>query len=185
MTLSGLFAQKLYKNSFKVYLLKRSRQILLPTLSWSLIILLITIILEDIQFISIKSLLINSLWFLKSVFICGILGYIAFKPKRHRIIWIILSILLSQFCLIWNIFSMYPCFLLGILIHKYSTEFFKYKQLIILICGCLFLGLSIYVSFNPNMWILNKGIRAALFSGELSILNSLELIIKVIIKKYI
>lgn len=54
MTLSGLFAQKLYKNSFKVYLLKRSRQILLPTLSWSLIILLITIILEDIQFISIK-----------------------------------------------------------------------------------------------------------------------------------
>lgn len=54
MTLSGLFAPQLYKNSFKEYLLKRSRQILLPTLSWSIIIFLITIILDDIQFISIN-----------------------------------------------------------------------------------------------------------------------------------
>lgn len=184
MTLSGLFSHKLYKLSFKEFIFKRSRQILLPTISWTIIIIGI-LILEDTTSISIKSIMINSLWFLKSLFICCILGYIAFKPSKHRIKCIIFSIILSQVCLIWNVYVMYPCFLFGILIHKYITELIKYKRLIIFVCGGLFFVLSIYISFTPEMWILNKGIRLTIFSGELSIWEKVQLLTIVMIKKYI
>lgn len=66
MTLSGLFARNSFRASFKDYFMKRGRQVLLPCLSWSLIIFAVIVILGgDLQIYTIKSFAINSLWFLK------------------------------------------------------------------------------------------------------------------------
>lgn len=185
MSLSGIFAYKSYRLPVKQYLLKRSRQVLLPCFSWSIITLVFLLILTDNQSFSLQSFVVNSLWFLKSVFVCGVLGLIAFKPQRHRIRWILVSLILSQFCLIWNVFIMYPCFLLGILIFNNLAWLVKYKWIVISLSGMIFFTLSLYISFRPDFWIFNKGIRAAFFSGELTLSNGIPLLIEVILKRYI
>ena len=173
MTLSGLFARNSFRGSFKDYLMKRGRQVLLPCLSWSLIILAVIAILGgDLQIYTIKSFAINSLWFLKSVFVCGVLGFIAFKPQRNRIMWVVITLILSQVILIWNVFIMYPCFLFGIYIFKYLSWILEYKCLVLVISGVSFMVFSLYVSFSPDFWVRDQGIREALFSGTLSLMDN-------------
>lgn len=185
MTLSGLFARNSFRASFKDYFMKRGRQVLLPCLSWSLIIFAVIVILGgDLQIYTIKSFAINSLWFLKSVFVCGILGFIAFKSQRNRVMWVVLTLLLSQVILIWNVFIMYPCFLFGICIFKYLSWILKYKCLVLVISGLLFMVFSLYVSFSPNFWVRDQGIREALFSGTLSLMDNALFLMKVILKRY-
>lgn len=186
MSLSGLFAYKSYRLSVKQYLLKRSREVLLPCVSWSIIILVFLLILTaNNQSFSLQSFVVNSLWFLKSVFVCGVLGLIAFKPQRHRIRWILVSLILSQCCLIWNVFIMYPCFLFGILIFRYISWIINHKVWVLCLFGFIFFGLSLYVSVTPDFWILNRGIRSALFSGELTVRESFVFLAEVVFKRYI
>lgn len=184
MSLSGMFAHKSYRLPVNQYLLKRCRQILLPCFSWSIITLVFLLILTDNQSFSFQSFAINSLWFLKSVFVCGILGLIAFKPQKYRIRWILFSLIISQFCLIWNVFIMYPCFLFGILIFRYISWIINHKTWILCLSGIIFFGFSLYVSFTPNFWILNKGIRAAIFSGELTVRENIVFLMEVVSKRY-
>lgn len=185
MTLSGLFARNSFRASFKDYFMKRGRQVLLPCLSWSFSIFAVIVILGgDLQIYTIKSFAINSLWFLKSVFVCGILGFIAFKSQRNRVMWVVLTLLLSQVILIWNVFIMYPCFLFGICIFKYLSWILKYKCLVLVISGLLFMVFSLYVSFSPNFWVRDQGIREALFSGTLSLMDNALFLMKVILKRY-
>ena len=171
MTLSGLFARNSFRASFKDYFMKRGRQVLLPCLSWSLIIFAVIVILGgDLQIYTIKSFAINSLWFLKSVFVCGILGFIAFKSQRNRVMWVVLTLLLSQVILIWNVFIMYPCFLFGICIFKYLSWILKYKCLVLVISGLLLWYFLYMYLFHL---IFGLGIRVSeklLFSGTLSLM---------------
>lgn len=56
MALSGLFARRAYQGSFKDFLVKRGRQVLLPCLSWSLIIYIVLAFLDrDIHIHGIRS----------------------------------------------------------------------------------------------------------------------------------
>lgn len=185
MTLSGLFARNSFRASFKDYFMKRSRQVLLPCLSWSLIILAVIVVLgTDLQIHAIKLFAINSLWFLKSVFVCGILGFIAFKPQRNRVMWVVFTLLLSQVILIWNVFIMYPCFLYGICIFKYLSWISKYKCSVLVISGLLFVVFSVYVSLSPDFWVRDQGIREALFSGTLSLKDNALFLMEVVLKRY-
>ena len=72
MALSGLFARRAYQGSFKDFLVKRGRQVLLPCSLWSLIIYIVLAFLDgDIHIHGIRSFAVNTLWFLKSVFDAG------------------------------------------------------------------------------------------------------------------
>ena len=61
MALSGLFARKAFQLRFNEYLLKRGRQLLLPCVSWSIIILMVVGVLGEWTSLSIKSFAIDSL----------------------------------------------------------------------------------------------------------------------------
>lgn len=185
MALSGLFARKAFQLRFNEYLLKRGRQLLLPCVSWSIIILMVVGVLGEWTSLSIKSFAIDSLWFLKSAFVCGILGFWALRPHKNRIVWVFFTLLLSQMCWVWNVFMMYPCFLLGMCIFSYLSWIVKHKRTILFISGLCFFSCSLYLSFTPDFWILNKGIRAMLFSGVYSLQESLGIIIEVMLKRYI
>lgn len=185
MVLSGLFARRAYQGSLRDFLVKRGKQVLLPCLSWSLIIYVVLFILDGNKPINENiSFAINSLWFLKSVFVCGLLGYVAFKPHGNRVLWIAFSLLLSQVTLVWNVFIMYPCFLFGIGVYSYLSDVMRFKRWVLVISGLLFVVSSLYVAFTPDFWVRDQGIREALFSGTLSLTGNMFFLLEVIFKRY-
>ena len=185
MALSDLFARRAYQGSFKDFLVKRGRQVLLPCLSWSLIIYIVLAFLDrDIHIHGIRSFAVNTLWFLKSVFVCGFLGFVAFKPQGKRVLWVTFSLLLSQVTLVWNVFIMYPCFLFGIGVFSYLSEIMRFMGWVLTISGLLFVASSLYVAFTPDFWVRNQGIREALFSGTLSLTENALFLLEVVFKRY-
>lgn len=184
MTISGFFAYSMKNQSFSGVLCKRSRQLLLPCLSWSIIIFSVCYILffcGACEAPSFRSVFVNSLWFLKSAFICSLLGYFGIHHKSHFKEWIIASLIISQFILIYNVFIMYPCFVLGILIRKYFNSILRYLKYIAIISGVVFLIGSLHLSFDKTFWLQNLGIREALFAGDMDI----SFLGEVIVKRYI
>lgn len=182
MAISGFFSVKSFQRPVKHYLKNRSRQLLLPWVSWS-IILAVTISVMDgmITWSGFKSLFIDSLWFLKSLFICGILALLGFKPKGNRIVWVVLSLMISQVCMVWNVFIMYPCFLWGILLAKKFSYIHQHLVKVSVISGVIFFLSSIAISITPGFWIRNAGIRQLLLNGNLEY----DLFIDVVLRRYI
>lgn len=185
MSLAGLFAERTFNRPFKDYLSKRSKQLLLPWISWSLILLTVIFLLDGKRSISdVIRLFFNSLWFLKSLFICGILALIGFKPNRNRVFWIIVSFILSQILLVWNVSTMYPCFLFGILCSKNMERLLRNSKTIAIISGIMFFGLSIIAANSPSFWMRDLGIRAMLIDGQMSISDMFTLILSVALRRY-
>lgn len=187
MTLAGLFAGKDYeKNTFKDYFVKRFMRVMVPCISWLIIIFLVKGLVVDNSWslLMLKTTLINDLWFLKSLFICCLLGYLAYKKKGNRVLYIILSLLFSQICLMWNVFIMFPCFLCGMFIYKYFNCLLNHLKLVLWISGFFFLISSLYLFFSPEYWITGKGIRQALFSGSMSIESSFLFLLDIVGRRY-
>ncbi len=183
MVLSGLFAEKSFARTWQDYFIRRSIQLLIPWISWTTIIILM-IFLLDSNFNEIKNFIINSLWFLKSLFICGLLALIGFKIKGNRIFWIVASFVISQLFLVWEVFKMYPCFLFGILCARTMKHITKWSKPIALITGLFFIALSVLAAHSSSFWMRNLGIRELLFNGGLSITNNLDFLIALITKRY-
>ncbi len=120
MLIAGLFATSSFKLSPIDYLKKKSIQLLLPCVAWEIIIVCIRFFSN--QSLSMSDIVRHDLWFLKSLFICEVLTYIAYKIDNRclRIFALILILVLLQRSL-YRLQDMYPCFLLGVLISKYKN----------------------------------------------------------------
>ena len=140
--------------------------------------------METLHIHGIRSFAVNTLWFLKSVFVCGLLGFVAFKLQGKRVLWVTFSLLLSQVTLVWNVFIMYPCFFFGIGVFSYLSEIMRFKGWALTISGLLFVASSLYVAFTPDFWVRNQGICEALFSGTLSLTENALFLLEVIFKRY-
>ncbi|MDE6642650.1 MAG: acyltransferase family protein [Muribaculaceae bacterium] len=185
MALAGLFAGNSFTRPWKHYLINRSRQLLLPWLSWSIIILLLIILFEGKQSIrGIGELFFNSLWFLKSLFVCGLLGLLGFKMKGNRILWVILSFLISQVILIWNVYTMYPCFLFGVICANKMRDIKAKAKSISIVTGILFFIFSLWAANSSEFWVRGLGIKQMLLSGELSLTQSTHFLLTLVIKRY-
>lgn len=190
MAISGLFAVNGYvRDGWMRYCVKRFARLIVPCLSWLGIIFLVKGMMNDWTWSGpmLKGVLINDLWFLKSLFICSILGCLAYGNGRlkNRFVRIALTLLISQVCLIWNVFVMYPCFLCGILIAKYLNALLHHVKFVLWISGSLFFVLSIYLAVSPDFWIVGTGIRQALFHGSLSIESSLGFLLDIVGRRYL
>lgn len=159
---------------------------MVPCISWLIIIFLVKGLVADNSWslLMLKTTLINDLWFLKSLFICCLLGYLAYKKKGNRVLYIILSLLFSQVCLMWNVFIMFPCLLCGMFIYKYFNCLLNHLKLVLWISGVFLLISSLYLSFSPEYWITGKGIRQALFSGSMSIESSFLFLLDIVGRRY-
>lgn len=152
MSMAGLFALRGFRSmSFMAYCKKRVLRILVPCIAWLIIICASYALLNDnFGWSGIKSILIQGLWFFKALFICGVLGYIAFRAAGNRWVWLIATLVLSQLLQIWMIPIMYPCFLLGILISLYRNWFVDKWKPIVLLTAVIFLLISIPISLMPS-----------------------------------
>lgn len=187
MVLAGLFAQKgLECSSLIDYFRKRGQRLLLPVLSWGLILFVIDAIIRGDNSIDrlLNDIVYESIWFLKCLFACGLLALLALKPKSNKCCWILLSLILSQFIPFWNISIMYPCYLFGMVITKYYEVIWKNRTLILVVSGVTFAMLSVSMAFTPSFWIVTRGLKGALISGGIFSGEFIPLIKDILIRNY-
>jgi len=110
MTISGFFGANLYKKSFREVILSKSRQLLVPIVTFGLLLCC---------FVGIRFSNFGALWFLNSLFACSLGYYSIMKAKRFRAALFVVSLLLSVVLpLPYQIGRMWPFFLLGVLINR-------------------------------------------------------------------
>ena len=91
MLISGYFSISSLSKKPKVFFIKKSRQILLPIISWLVLIAIVEILSkEDIG--SVISGIISQLWFLKTLFVCYVTLYLCKKLPVNDVVLCFLSV---------------------------------------------------------------------------------------------
>lgn len=147
---SGYFAPSRMSDLFTIdtiHLIKKeSIRYLLPCASWGVIIyLILSIVHNDFQFLGIFEFIIfHVLWFLKTVFICIIFGYLT---KYH-----IIGCIISLFIPIYGFQWLYPVFYIGKQLKANWNFIQKYTLSALLISGLLFvLWLLFADNYSPHV----------------------------------
>ncbi len=172
MIISGyLFYSSICKYDFKNNLMKKIFSIIIPLLSWNIIITAIDLSKSN-ENITIKRIFtsyvnefLGNLWFLWAVFLCSIIVLLVNKFLRDNIfayLCIFLLTFLTPDRMIVDVFCykyMYPYFVFGYLFCKYdwnkALKIIKYKYLFIPIFLMYFIMLFFY---NNDIYIYNSGI---------------------------
>lgn len=119
MVISGYFSLSAIRmGNFKQLFLKKSKALLLPVLSWTVILIMIQPLfgLSNFNFL-------NTLWFLRCLFLCYMLYFAGNKLNFRG--WQLFTVIVSQIIpvSVYNIPIMYPCFVLGAFLREH-TEYF-------------------------------------------------------------
>lgn len=161
MMVSGYFAAKSssMKLSAKNFLLNKSEGLLLPIVTYSLVITLFYLAVGRHGFQGIDDTLRlflhrcwAELWFLKALFLSYTFFYFC-KHCQHKVVGLIATLILSQFIRDFNFNIMYPCFLVGVATRHYSILTRKATtDKIIIISGIVFTIMAILwcVDLHPD-----------------------------------
>lgn len=150
MFISGMFFKSSLQISFKELIKKKFVALILPALVWSLHKIAYAIIIHDIP--QMADVVIYNLWFLKSVFLCYIIGFILFKllPSSYAYtVAILLSILLPMTALPGYINMMLPYFIGGGIVKDNLEKIVKNVKILI-VSGILFIILFYFWDFKYN-----------------------------------
>ena len=134
MAISGYFAASSIRFNFKNFVLRKGCQLLVPAIAGSIIVSGIYYLLDaDVNY---KELIIYGLWFLRSLFICSVLFFIAAKRTKYVAVWLVITLIISQIVPYLHLPWMYPAFLLGAAI-KHWSEWFKRHSTILMIATAI------------------------------------------------
>ena len=154
MMLSGYFAQSSLTLNARDFFKKKSIQLLLPALTWSVVKILLS------GGSNIFSNLIGSFWFLKSVFLCYSITYIVFKIIKYEKIAAAI-LFLTPFVVFINFYTymlnyMLPCFVFGIMLRKNINYALEHRTEAGIISLMLFIVLLPLWTFSEyyytNVW---------------------------------
>lgn len=86
--ISGFLSVRSVNMNFYPFLKKRTRQIIFPFISWSIFSFLLIVIIQRPEHYMgiIKAYCTYLFWYLKSIWICGILTFLVFKYIKSRIL---------------------------------------------------------------------------------------------------
>ena len=154
MTVSGYFARSVFTTSLWDMLVKKARQLLLPSVSIYFLIGIALIFLRHQEFgPAFQSLLgycCVSFWFLKALFIYYVLTC-AVVLLWHKSSLLCVSVILLGGALLpgtWldyvHCMSMLPYFLIGIMLYKFEATFFSHKKEILITSCMIYLILTYY-----------------------------------------
>lgn len=148
----GFFGTTCMRDGFRKLLYKKTRQLILPGISISLII---CVIMKYKTLGGVLDTLIYSLWFLKAAFLCFLMYAISFTSRKFHN-WIVFATLVISQTIFYSQFNlMYPCFLFGMLINSFWNLIKDHATLIALISGLLFI---IMLSFwDDSFWRIPSG----------------------------
>ncbi len=175
MMVSGYFALSVFRSGIIETVLKKGRQLYLPSVSTYFFVGLILIFVRQQQFLdSLKNLLWycwSSYWFLKALFIFYVVTtifVIVWQKSKMSVIFLVIlggAIIPTEWFDFVHCISMYPYFVLGILFHKYERWLFNHTKII----GCT--ALVIYLIMFFNWRISEYDMYVYLFDWDWSILN--------------
>ena len=142
------------------HLLTRARQLLLPCLSWGLLMSLGNLVQPLINGThsdhSLWYTLVWNFWFLKSLFVCFALWYAAIIVLRRRWLALLVSLLVSQCITMWEVQWSYPAFAIGVLIGPYLNTMRLRRRPIALtafiIGGIMLIGWNKSYFLIPSVW---------------------------------
>ena len=150
MLISGFFAyNQIYIKSIEEIVRKKSKQLLLPSLSWGIVIVGYEMLVNKINISEGYFLFIHELWFLKCLFLCFIYTSIVHTfIKESVILSFIVLFILSHLTSLYGVAHMLPSFIVGMLIFKYKS-FFK-RNVVIIMASTAFLYLFLLQKWNYN-----------------------------------
>lgn len=164
MTISGYFASSSLNRDFITSIMTKSRQLLLPCLSASFVLTCYVLFIEEESVFTVGKFLSKldgnlrySFWFLKTAFFCFLMAKISYGFGKFKTIAFIITLLLSNIPFITkisyftvNIATMYPCFVVGILIKAYWDDIIKHTKSITIGSGIVFLIMLLF--WNKDFW---------------------------------
>lgn len=125
MMIAGFFfAGRASQRAFSDIVRKKSVQLLLPAIIWGVIIASMSFVYrfhrgDEGLYVYFGKSLYATVWFLRCLFLCYIMGRLANdKPWGY-----VVTICLSQLMPIWKFEIMYPCFLAGVALNRYYSVF--------------------------------------------------------------
>lgn len=157
MALVGYFATSLTRLSLREVLLKKGRQLLLPTVSFALFPVANSLIYTGWVNGDWHSAITESIrvevsffWFLKSAFVCSLLYYLSFH-NIHKPLWaIIASLIVSQAISIFQVQQLYPPFLLGVWLRNNDGRILSCPWRWVAASGMIFLVLLLF--WDASFW---------------------------------
>lgn len=119
------------KSGLMPFIQKKLTQLILPCITWSLILLILSSAhqvsdykLQNVPLKYIETFHLN-FWFLKSAFICYLIVYIGKKLIRNEFLFYLLSIAVVEMTMdFYHMHTMYPSFILGIMLKKYQEKWY-------------------------------------------------------------
>lgn len=162
MVISGYFAYNTLFRPIPSTLKKKAIQLILPSISWYLIVSLLAMAFHrdfrTERFGDIIATLPYSYWFLKSLFVCYLITLIGARLMQwHK--WTIILYATAifsggEFLNYAGTISMLPFFLAGIIAHNYKSDLFNYRNSLTIINVLLFIAIFLlYDSSDYNMYL--------------------------------
>lgn len=145
MMLSGFFLAKSLDCGIKRFLITRSRQLLLPVLSFSVVAFAVS---KTIPYLDITDglgffayLVGGDMWFLKYLFVCTLIAYLSDRLFRIRFLAAVIpSVLLVSLSRV-GIFRIHPFLWMGYYIHKYEKTIFRHTKWLLPVAVAVFIFL--------------------------------------------
>lgn len=113
MMISGYFSVRVMDRPFLEHLKAKSIQLLLPGISYAVII---CILMKYSTWGGVFETLTDSLWFLKSAFVCFFSYWICTRTQKFMPLALVVTLVGSQFAFKYQLGLMYPCFVFGTLL---------------------------------------------------------------------
>ena len=148
MAIVGYFSSGSKSNNILSTLMKKFRQLLLPACIFGLIFLFLGCYKGGMK--SGIGYWIYAFWFLKSAFGCFVLYFLSQRLIKQTFLFVIVSLVLSQFVFVFKINLMYPCFLFGVLLYNNFNFIKKHVTAIIPITGIIFLIMLLF--WDERFW---------------------------------
>lgn len=146
MVISGYFAYNALHRPIHSTLLKKARQLLIPSITWYIVIAVTAMTFNhDFRWQragDIVATLPFSLWFLKSLFMCyfiTLIGSVLYRWKRWTVAVYALAIfLLGEWLNYVSTISMLPFFLAGLALHDRERIVFDNGKTVVVLCAIVF-----------------------------------------------
>lgn len=139
MTVVGFFSNSVADMSLKNMVLTKARQLIMPAVVFYTPLALVVLFKSGLGTVA-HGYYNGSFWFLKSAFICFVLYYGMRKVCRPILPAVMIALVISMFIHDFKICSMFPYFLLGILLRKFYGDLKCRAGIIALVSGTLFLS---------------------------------------------
>ena len=139
MMIAGFFYYYTFRPGFLRNVWHKFRQVLLPLVCWTVIFeVYLWYVYRHDEPAHLIHALHYGLWFLKSLFVCCMLGYFVYAPGRMWLRWTMLVLTLAVSQLIGLSTWMYPCFLAGGAVCILRGQMLRHLWWVLGVSGVLF-----------------------------------------------